>query len=105
VDPKNHGDHNPPWWTRRGFYILLMNPSRFLSSKEERQCAAYFDHTGDLGYTLLSTLGVYTRFPFTGTNRSSATDLALADPYFFISLSAGGTLLPPPLRGLTMPPS
>jgi len=24
VDQKNHGDHNPPWWTRRGFYILLM---------------------------------------------------------------------------------
>ena len=21
----DQGDHNPPWWTRSGFYILLMN--------------------------------------------------------------------------------
>jgi len=24
VDQKDQGDHNPPWWTRTGFYILLM---------------------------------------------------------------------------------
>jgi len=24
VDQEDQGDHNPPWWTRSGFYILLM---------------------------------------------------------------------------------
>jgi len=24
VDQADQGDHNPPWWTRTGFYILLM---------------------------------------------------------------------------------
>jgi len=24
VDQEDQGDHNPPWWTRGGFYILLM---------------------------------------------------------------------------------
>jgi len=25
VDQEGQGDHNPPWWTRSAFYILLMN--------------------------------------------------------------------------------
>jgi len=25
VDQEDQGDHNPPWWTRSGFYILLMD--------------------------------------------------------------------------------
>jgi len=24
VDKEDQGDHNPPWWTRSGFYILLI---------------------------------------------------------------------------------
>ena len=24
MDQEDQGDHNPPWWTRTGFYILLM---------------------------------------------------------------------------------
>jgi len=24
VDQEDQGDHNPPWWTRTGFHILLM---------------------------------------------------------------------------------
>jgi len=24
VDQEDQGDPNPPWWTRTGFYILLM---------------------------------------------------------------------------------
>jgi len=27
VDQEDQGDHNPPWWTRTGFYILLMEDS------------------------------------------------------------------------------
>jgi len=34
-----------------------------------------------LGYTLLNTPGIYTRFPFTGTHRPSAIDLAFANPH------------------------
>ena len=25
MDQEDQGDHNPPWWTRTGFYILLMS--------------------------------------------------------------------------------
>ena len=25
MDQEDKGDHNPPWWTRRGFNILLMS--------------------------------------------------------------------------------
>jgi len=34
VDQEDLVDHNPPWWTRSGFYILLMVvllPAAFLS--------------------------------------------------------------------------
>ena len=24
MDQEDQGDHNPPWWTRGGFYLLLM---------------------------------------------------------------------------------
>jgi len=56
------------------------DPSRLLSSKEERESAPYFNRARDLGYTLLNTPGIYTRFPFTGTHRPSAIDLAFANP-------------------------
>ena len=41
------------------------NPSRLLSSKEEKESALYFNRASDLGYTLLNTPGIYSRFPFT----------------------------------------
>ena len=31
VDQEDQGDHDPPWWTRSGFYILLMYFFSFLS--------------------------------------------------------------------------
>jgi len=34
-----------------------------------------------LGFTLLNTPGIYTRFPFTGTHRPSAIDLAFTNPH------------------------
>jgi len=43
-------------------------PSRRLSSKEEKESAPYFDRARDLGFTLLKVPGVYTRFPFSGTH-------------------------------------
>ena len=58
-------------------------PSRLLRSKEERESAPYFDRALDLGFTLLKTHGVYTRFPFTGTHRPSTIDLDFANPHIF----------------------
>jgi len=60
------------------------DPSRLLSSKEERESAPYFDRASDLGFTLLNIPGVYTRFHFTGTHRPSTMDLAFANPHMFL---------------------
>jgi len=55
------------------------DPSRLLSAKEENESATYFSLATDLGFSLLNTPGIYTRFPFTGTHRPSAIDLAFAN--------------------------
>jgi len=57
------------------------DPTRLLSWKEENESAPYFNRATDLGYTLLNTPGICTRFPFTGTQRASAIDLAFANPH------------------------
>jgi len=80
------------------------NPSRLLSSKEEKQSAPYFDRATDLGFTLLNTPGVYTRFPFLGTHRPSTIDLAFVNPPMF-SAFPPGTHGPSPGRDWIMPPS
>jgi len=59
------------------------DPSRLLSSKEEKESAPYFDRASDLGFTLLNTPAVYTRFPFSGNHRPSTIDLAFANPQMF----------------------
>jgi len=57
--------------------------SRLLSAKEENDSAPHFSLATDLGFTLLNTPGIYTRFPFTGTHRPSAIDLAFVNPRMF----------------------
>ena len=59
------------------------DPTRLLSSKEEKESAPYFDRVSDLGFTLLNTPGVYIRFPFSGTHRPGTIDLAFANPHMF----------------------
>ena len=59
------------------------DPTRLLSAKEENESAPYFDRAAYLGFTLLTTRGLYTRFPFTGTHRPSVIDLAFANPHMF----------------------
>jgi len=61
------------------------DPSRLLPSTEERESAPYFERASDLGFTLLNTPGIYTRFPFSGTHRPSSIDLAFANPHMFPS--------------------
>ena len=65
------------------------DPSRLLSSKEERESAPYLDLASDLCFTLLNTLGVYTRFPFSGTQRPRTLDLAFANPHRFPAFRSG----------------
>jgi len=31
LDQEDQGDHKPPWWTRTGFYILLMDAGEVLA--------------------------------------------------------------------------
>ena len=62
------------------------DPSRLRSSKEEGESAPYFNRATDLGYTLLNTLGIYSRFPFTGTHRPSSINLTFANPDIFRAL-------------------
>jgi len=59
------------------------DPSRLLSAREEKEYAPYFSLATDLGFSLLNTPGIYTRFPFTGTHRPSAIDLAFTNPHMF----------------------
>jgi len=59
------------------------DPSRLLSSKEEKESAPYCDRVSDLGFTLLNTPVVYTGFPFSGNHRPSTNDLAFANPHMF----------------------
>ena len=59
------------------------DPSRLLSTKEESESAPYFSLATDLGFSLLNTPGIYTRFPFTGTHRPSVIDLAFTNPHIF----------------------
>ena len=71
------------------------DPSRLLSTKEENESAPYFTLAADLGFTLLNTPGIYTRFPFTGTHRPSVIDLAFANPRMFPAFrSWDASLLP-----------
>jgi len=59
------------------------DPSRLLSAKEEVESAPYFSLATDIGFTLLNTPGVYTRFPFTGSHSPSVIDLAFVNPHMF----------------------
>jgi len=47
VDQGDQGDHNPPWWTRTGFYILLMRVGSQVGSGGETHLEAKGrDHPG-----------------------------------------------------------
>jgi len=72
--------------------------SRLLSSKEEKESAPYFDRASDLGCTLLSTPGIYTRFPFSVTHRPTAIDLAFANPHMFSAFRSGDASSLPSFR-------
>jgi len=78
-------DFEHPYLVAGDFNIhnAATDPSRILSSKEERESAPYFDQASDLGFTLLNVPGVHTWFPFSGTHRPSPIDLAFANPHMF----------------------
>jgi len=78
-------DFEHPYLVAGDFNIhnAATDPTRLLSWNEERESAPYFEPASDLDFTLLNTPGIYTRFPFTGTHRSSTIDLAFANPHVF----------------------
>ena len=98
---RDHSVHTPirfppsrPFWDLEYPYLVAgdfnihnaaTDPSRLLSAEEESESAPYFDRARELGFTLLNTPGVYTRFPFTGSHRPSVIDLAFANPHMFHS--------------------
>jgi len=71
------------------------DPSRLLSSKQERDSAPDFDRASDLGFTLLNTPGVYTQFPFTGTHGPSSINMAFANSYIFPAFHSWDVLILP----------
>ena len=62
------------------------DPIRRHNSSELKAPFPYFSRAAELGYTLLNTPGVYTRFPLQGLSRPSVLDLAFASsslvPFF-----------------------
>ena len=80
--PKNH---DFPYLVAGDFNIHnpATDPLRVISCTEERASAPYFDQATELGYTLLNTPGVFTRYPLSGEQRPSVIDLAFANPLMF----------------------
>ena len=55
------------------------DPLWIFSYKEELESAPYYDLVSELGFGLLNTSGVYTRFPLSGSHRPGAIDLAFTN--------------------------
>src|SRR5437868_867935 len=67
---------------------LMADPVRDYSPTEMSISFPYFSRATDLGFLLLNTPGIYTRFPLGGEARPSVIDLTFASPTlvpFFIS--------------------
>ena len=77
------------------------DPLRVISVTEERTSAPYFDCAADLGFALLNTPGIYTRYPLSGNYGPSAIDLAFATPSYIRLSRAGMLLLSPPQDQIT----
>jgi len=59
------------------------DPTRVISAEEEKTSLLYFERTSSLGFSLLNTPGVYTRFPLSGPFRPSVIDLSFANPHMY----------------------
>jgi len=77
--------------------------ARLLSPKEQREFAIYFDRDADLGFTLRNTPRVYTRFPYTGGHRSSAIEMAFANPPLFPAFGSWNTSTLPSAGPIMLP--
>ena len=64
------------------------DPSRIFSYSEELTFSPFHDLVADLGFRLLNTPGVYTRFPPSGSHRPGVIDLAFANPQMSPAFSA-----------------
>src|SRR5205807_6178943 len=67
---------------------LMADPAREYSLTETSISFPYFSRATNLGFSLLNTPSIYTRFPLGGQARPSVIDLAFASPVltpFFIT--------------------
>ena len=72
----------------------LSDTLRIHSQAELHASFPYFSRAADLGYALLNTSGVYTRFPLSNVGRPSVIDLAFASPALAAYFRAWETPLP-----------
>ena len=69
VDQEDQGDHNPPWWTRTGFYIsLMMIPSWISRTGEMRPNMGKYD--GGYNTTSRGDIVKYDTRPKPGRNEA-----------------------------------
>jgi len=61
------------------FHHSVSNPTRLLSGYHQLISSPYFDRASAQLFSLLNTLGVYTRFPFTSYHLPAVLDLPFAN--------------------------
>ena len=74
-------EHDFPCHIAGDFNIhnLLSDPLREFSPKDNAVSAPYYARAADMGFSLLNTPGVYTRFPFLAGDRPAVLDLSFTN--------------------------
>ena len=73
---------------------LLSDPLRDFSPNDIAISASYFERAADMGFSLLNTPGVYTRFPFVTRDRPVDLDLSFANIELAPFFTSSSTYLP-----------
>jgi len=74
---------------------FVSDPTRLLSGYDQFLSYPYFDRASAQLFSLLNTLGVYTRFPFTSNHSPAVLDLSFANSALLPYFSTGNPSLPP----------
>ena len=73
------------------------DPLRVFRYAEELESAPFYELASEPAFRLLNTLGIYTRFPLSGSHRPGAIDLAFANPLMSpVFVAWDSTSLPSP---------
>ena len=98
--PLKSGSHNwtSPIWSQATLMFTTPQPTpQVFSYCEELASAPFHDLASDLGFRLLNTQGVYTRFPLSGSQRPGVIDLAFTNPQMSSTFLAWDALTLPPM--------